>query len=123
MNFKILSIPGQSSTTPTPGSLPSAPPAQNYKILSTPDQAPAQPAQPAPDKFGGVTNPLGKAVVGFGNAAEDTTKALTGDSGTALDYVNPVGWASKVFGGVADLAAKGVGAVSDAVVKPVASAI
>lgn len=125
MNFKILSMPGQSPATPTPGSLPSAPtpPQQNYKILSA-APAPAAPVIPqAPDPYGGVTNPLGKGVIAFGNAAQDTTNALTGNSGTVLDKVNPIGWASKLFGGAANLVGEGVDKLADVTTKPLGAAI
>lgn len=80
-----------------------------------PPQAPAAPA---------ITNPLGKALVSVGDAAKDTTDALTGNSGNrVLDAVNPIGWASKLFGGVTDLAAKGVDALASVTTKPIASAI
>lgn len=58
-----------------------------------------------------IKNPLGKAVVAFGQAAKETNDALTGNSGTPLDYVNPLGWASKAFGG----AVKAIGGVVDKV--------
>lgn len=42
--------------------------------------------------------PLKNIALGLGSAAKSTTDALTGNSGTPLDLVNPIGWASKLFG-------------------------
>jgi hypothetical protein len=69
-----------------------------------PQSAAPVPVNPMP----AVSNPLGKVAVSIGEAARQTNNALTGNSGTPLDYVNPIGLVTKGIGAAAGALGSGV---------------
>lgn len=89
------------------------------KYQSNPDGTPLNDSQKV--TASGVKNPLGKAVVAGGVAAQDTVDALTGNSNTAFDYLNPVGWAAKLFGGATKAVGGAVDALANVTTKPLGS--
>lgn len=99
------------------------------KYGQNPDGSPATNDNLTNAKIKETTNPLGKAVVGFGGAAQDTLDALTGNAtkvndniGTkVLDAVNPVGWFSKLFGAAAGAVGKVASGIASVTTEPAAS--
>jgi len=87
----------------------------------------AQPTTPTPptdlQQIQSIQNPLGKAEAAVGKASGDTLKALTGQSGTPFDAVNPVGWISNAFNSAVGALGTGVKDLAGATTDKAATAI